>query len=51
MDLIDAAALNVPSGLALLDFPLRGGGMRSERHAATCMLLPSMLARASAGVR
>jgi putative transposase len=37
--------------MGLLDFPLRGGGMRSERHAATCMLLPSMLARASAGVR
>jgi hypothetical protein len=34
-----------------LDFPPRSGGMRSERHAAARMLIPSMPALASAGVR
>ena len=35
----------------LLDFPPWSGGVRSERHAAARMVIPSMLARASAGVR
>ena len=34
-----------------LDFPPRRGGVGSERHAAARMVIPSMLARASAGVR
>src|SRR3954451_12902661 len=34
-----------------LDFPLWSGGVRPERHAAARMVIPSMLARASAGVR
>jgi hypothetical protein len=34
-----------------VDFPPRSGGMRSERHAAARMLIPSMPALASAGVR
>jgi hypothetical protein len=34
-----------------LDFPPRSGGMGSERHAAARMLIPSMPALASAGVR
>ena len=34
-----------------LDFPPWSGGVRSERHAAARMVIPSMLARASAGVR
>jgi hypothetical protein len=34
-----------------LDFPPWSGGVRSERHAAERMVIPSMLARASAGVR
>ena len=34
-----------------LDFPPWSGGVRSERHAAERMVVPSMLARASAGVR
>ena len=40
----DAGALQV-------DFPPWSGGVRSERHAAARMVIPSMLARASAGVR
>src|SRR3954453_13538806 len=36
---------------ARLDFPPWSGGVRSERHAAARMVIPSMLARASAGVR
>ena len=34
-----------------VDFPPRRGGVGSERHAALSMVIPSMLARASAGVR
>jgi hypothetical protein len=34
-----------------LDFPPWSGGVRSERHAAVRMVIRSMLARASAGVR
>src|SRR4051794_4388175 len=34
-----------------VDFPPWSGGVRSERHAAARMVIPSMLARASAGVR
>ena len=34
-----------------MDFPPWSGGVRSERHAAARMVIPSMLARASAGVR
>ena len=34
-----------------VDFPPWSGGVRSERHAAERMVIPSMLARASAGVR
>jgi hypothetical protein len=34
-----------------VDFPPGSGGVRSERHAAARMVIPSMLARASAGVR
>ncbi len=34
-----------------LDLPPESGGMRSENHAATCMVVSSMLARASTGVR
>src|SRR3954451_21673708 len=34
-----------------LDFPPWSGGVRSEHHAAARMVIPSMLARASAGVR
>ena len=34
-----------------LDFPPWSRGVRSERHAAARMVIPSMLARASAGVR
>src|SRR6476661_1491903 len=36
---------------ARVDFPPWSGGVRSERHAAARMVIPSMLARASAGVR
>ena len=36
---------------AQVDFPPWSGGVRSERHAAARMVIPSMLARASAGVR
>ena len=47
--------LEVSGGVTLvtiqLDFPPWSGGVRSERHAATRMVIPSMLARASAGVR
>ena len=49
-----AAAGSVPFGKycrSSLDFPPVGGGVRSERHAAERMAIPSMLARASAGVR
>jgi len=35
----------------LMDFPPECGGVRSERHAACRMVIPAMLARASAGVR
>jgi hypothetical protein len=35
----------------LLDLPPWSGGAGSERHAAWSMVIPSMLARASAGVR
>ena len=35
----------------LVDFPPESRGVRSERHAAARMVIPSMLARASAGVR
>ena len=34
-----------------MDFPPWSGGVKSERHAAARMVIPSMLARASAGVR
>lgn len=34
-----------------VDFPPWSGGVRSERHAAVRMVIRSMLARASAGVR
>jgi asparagine synthase (glutamine-hydrolysing) len=34
-----------------VDFPPWSGGVRSERHAAERTVIPSMLARASAGVR
>jgi hypothetical protein len=34
-----------------VDFPPRRGGVGSERHAAAGMVIPSMLVRASAGVR
>src|SRR4051812_5260813 len=34
-----------------LDFPPWSGGVRSARHAAARMVIPSMLARASAGVQ
>jgi hypothetical protein len=34
-----------------LDLPLGSGGTGSERHAAWSMVSPSMLARASTGVR
>jgi len=43
-----------PSALGVddwVDFPPWSGGVRSERHAAARMVIPSMLARASAGVR
>ena len=35
----------------VVDFPPWSGGVRSERHAAVRMVIRSMLARASAGVR
>jgi arsenate reductase-like glutaredoxin family protein len=35
----------------MVDFLPWSGGVRSERHAAERMVIPSMLARASAGVR
>jgi transposase len=35
----------------IVDLPPRSGGMGSERHAAWRRVIPSMLARASAGVR
>jgi hypothetical protein len=35
----------------LLDLPPGSGGMGSERHAALSMVIPSMLALASNGVR
>src|SRR3712207_6971165 len=38
-------------GIRQLDFPPWSGGMRSERHPAAGMVIPSMLVRASAGVR
>jgi hypothetical protein len=37
--------------VAELDLPPWSGGVGSERHAASSMVIPSMLARASAGVR
>ena len=40
-----------PQAIIALDFPPWSGGVRSERHAAARMVIPSMLARASAGVR
>jgi hypothetical protein len=43
-----------PTGYSLyrqVDFPPRRGGVGSEHHAAARMVIPSMLARASAGVR
>ena len=49
------AGISVPSvfdgAINGLDFPPWSGGVRSERHAAARMVIPSMLARASAGVR
>ena len=39
------------AGWCRVDFPPWSGGVRSERHAAARMAIPSMLARASAGVR
>ncbi len=36
---------------ALVDLPPESGGVRSERHAALSMAIPSMPALASAGVR
>ncbi len=47
-----SAAPPVPIGGSVgVDFPPWSGGVRSERHAAARMVIPSMLARASAGVR
>jgi hypothetical protein len=55
-----AGAFGTPAGQARLaeevgklvvDFPPESGGTRSERHAASSMVIPSMLALASAGVR
>jgi DNA invertase Pin-like site-specific DNA recombinase len=40
-----------PFMLHVLDLPPTSGGMGSERHAAARMAIPSMPARASAGVR
>jgi hypothetical protein len=34
-----------------VDLPPESGGVGSERHAAASMVIPSMLALASAGVR
>jgi hypothetical protein len=39
------------SGPAAVDFTPESGGVGSERHAAASMVIPSMLALASAGVR
>ena len=39
------------TAVRLVDFPPWSGGVRSERHAAVRMVIRSMLARASAGVR
>ncbi len=39
------------AGLQYVDLPAESGGMGSEYHAATRMVISSMLARASAGVR
>jgi uncharacterized circularly permuted ATP-grasp superfamily protein len=36
---------------AIVDLPPASGGVGSERHAAASMVIPSMPARASAGVR
>ena len=41
----------VAGGDGGVDFPPGSGGVRSERHAAARMAMPSMPARASAGVR
>ena len=50
--LADTARLyDVSRATLYLDLPPTSGGMRSERHAAACMAIPSMPARASAGVR
>jgi hypothetical protein len=39
------------SKLLAMDLPPESGGVGSERHAAASMVIPSMLALASAGVR
>ena len=47
-----ATELGLSTGqLSTLSFPPKSGGMRSERRAAARMVIASMLARASAGVR
>jgi hypothetical protein len=38
-------------GIRRVDLPPGSGGVRSERHAAASIAVPSMLALASAGVR
>jgi hypothetical protein len=49
--LMNAAGYEDGNDADSLDFPPWSGGVRSERHAAARMVIPSMLARASAGVR
>jgi hypothetical protein len=46
-----AVAAGDEAAMAEMDFLPGSGGVRSERHAAAGMVIPSMLARASAGVR
>ena len=47
----DLAAMCRLASATSVDFPPGSGGVRSEDHAAARMVLASMLARASAGVR
>ena len=49
---VAALVASTPERDAALDFPPRGGGVRSERHAASGMTAAALMAtRASSGVR
>ena len=48
---LERGELSALEAIDALDLPPGSGGLGSERHAAWSMVIPSMLALASAGVR